>query len=74
MKLAHLNVMTEEQAHKRLCPERCYSQLDVNCVASKCMAWRVYDFIHKGDKITGLTLTRGYCGLAGPPGKRGWLK
>jgi hypothetical protein len=33
--------------------------INVQCVASKCMAWRWHDYTEKGERT-------GYCGLAGP--------
>jgi hypothetical protein len=65
-----MTIVTEKEAATKLCAERCYGAVPVNCVGSGCMAWRNFDFVIENgeDKNWGDSrwVRRGYCGLAGP--------
>jgi hypothetical protein len=58
-------LLTEEEAWKRICPSREWA---TTCEASRCMAWRWYESVNKGNNIPqNKPKTIGFCGLAGKP-------
>jgi hypothetical protein len=68
-------LISEDEARKKLCPERCYGQLRVLCEGTDCMAFRIVKvetIDHKKWGPEEKPRVWGYCGLAGTLHRRRW--
>lgn len=64
-----MSAFTEEKAKKKWCPyaRPAFDGAGVDCIASRCMAWRWKPLFGSDSYAAALPPTHGYCGLAGRP-------